>query len=153
MLKKKYILLFILIMSTVFMTLLLADLYKKNYLNESYIDKELNKITFNEFNEYMMENSDVIIYISDKNNSNNISFEKQLVKKLKKTNLLKNTIYIEKMDVKDNVINALNELYGYKYEEENIPIIIVINNGEKIQTIKINNNTNINEINFEVFKW
>ena len=152
MLKKKYILLFILIMSTVFMTLLLADLYKKNYLNESYIDKELNKITFNEFNEYMMENSDVIIYISDKNNSNNISFEKLLVKKLKKTNLLKNTIYIEKMDVKDNVINALNELYGYKYEEENIPIIIVINNGEKIQTIKINNNTNINEINFDVFK-
>jgi len=152
MLKKKYILLFILIMSTVFMTLLLADLYKKNYLNESYIYKELNKITFNEFNEYMMENSDVIIYISDKNNSNNISFEKQLVKKLKKTNLLKNTIYIEKMDVKDNVIKALNELYGYKYEEENIPIIIVINNGEKIQTIKINNNTNINEINFEVFK-
>jgi len=75
-----------------------------------------------------------------------------LVKKLKKTNLLKNTIYIEKMDVKDNVIKALNELYGYKYEEENIPIIIVINNGEKIQTIKINNNTNINEINFEVFK-
>ena len=69
--KKNYFILTILIIVTCVFTLLLANLYKKENNQVSYLYEKLNKITSTEFDEYMIEHPDTIVYISSKYNLQN----------------------------------------------------------------------------------
>ena len=152
--KKNYIYLVILILVTIVITFLLSFLYKKEDVKMSYSYEKLNRITSEEFEEYMLEQSDVIIYISDKTNLNYNKFEKKLIKKLEKLNLIKNVIYIDKSDMVESLQEKMSENYSYKYSEERLPAIIVINDGVFVQSAEINANSVVEAIiNYEVFEW
>jgi len=132
--KKNYIYLLILLVATVFVTLLLSNLYKKEVNGISYSYDKLNKIIATEFEEYIIEHPDTIIYIADKTNLDNNKFEKKFVNKLEKLGLIENAIYIEKKEINSDLEKKLKENYSYKYSEEKLPVIIVINDGKLIQT-------------------
>ena len=154
--KKNYVYLLILLLGTVVVTLLLSFLYRNDVevVETSYAYDNLNKITAAEFEEYMIENPDTIIYISDKTNLDNNKFEKKLINKLEKLNLLENVIYIEKGEVVDSLEKKFKEDYSYKYNEKEIPVIIVISDGEIIQTVVVNEKSTVDTIiNYEVFEW
>ena len=153
--KKNYVYLLILLLGTVVVTLLLSFLYRNDVevVETSYAYDNLNKITAAEFEEYMIENPDTIIYISDKTNLDNNKFEKKLINKLEKLNLLENVIYIEKGEVVDSLEKKFKEDYSYKYNEKEIPVIIVISDGEIIQTVVVNEKSTVDTIiNYEVFE-
>ena len=66
--KKNYISLFMLILVTIIITLSLSVLYKQKFSITTYSFDKLNKITSQEFNEYIIENPNTILYIGDKTN-------------------------------------------------------------------------------------
>lgn len=132
--KKNYIYLLILLVATVVVTLLLSNLYKKEVNGISYSYNKLNKIIATEFEEYIIEHPDTIIYIADKTNLDNNKFEKKFVNKLEKLGLIENAIYIEKEEINSDLEKKLKKDYSYKYSEEKLPVIIVINDGKLIQT-------------------
>lgn len=151
--KKKYIYLLMLIVVTVVVTLLLASIYKKEVTHNCYAYENMNKIIPDEFETYMMENPDTIIYIGDKNNLQNNQFEKKLVKKMESLNILENIIYIEKEEIGLELKKILKEKYNYNYNEDKIPVLIVIIDDEIIQISIVDENSNADTIiNYEVFE-
>ena len=154
MMKKNYIYFGILIICTVALTLFLSYIYKSEVEESvSYSYEHLNKITSNEFDEYMIEHPDTIIYIADKTNLNNNKFEKRLINKLEKLNLLENVIYIEKEEMIAILQKKLKENYGYNYNEDKLPAIIVINDGKTKQISIIRRDSDVDTIiDYEVFK-
>lgn len=152
--KKRYIYLVCLIVGTVVLTLFLSNLYSRKLSKNCFLYESLNKITATEFEEYIVENPDTIVYIGDKTVLSNDKFEKKLINKLKKMNLLKTIVYIEKGEVTGELKNIFRDKYSYEYEEESLPVIIVINDGEIIETAKISKNSDVKDIiDFEVFEW
>jgi len=151
--KKEYIYLLILLIVTIGLTLLLSFLYKQDEVKTSYSYQKLNRITSDEFEGYMLEQSDVIIYISDKTNLSYNKFEKKLINKFEEINLIKNVIYIDKSDMDESLQKKLSENYSYKYNEEELPIVIVINDGTFVESAKINEDSVVETIiNYEVFE-
>lgn len=151
--KRNYIYLLILLIGTVGLTFLLSFLYKNEDAKLSYSYEKLNRITSDEFEGYMLEQSDVIIYISDKTNLNYNKFEKKLIKRFEKLNLIKNVIYIDKTDMDESLQKKLSENYSYKYNEEKLPVILVINDGVFVESAEVSENSAVETIiNYEVFK-
>jgi len=151
--KKNYIYLIILILCTIFLTLFLSSLYRKETVQVSYAYENLNKITKTEFEEYLLENPDAIIYIGDKTNIKNNKIEKKIINKIIKLNLLEKAIYIEREDIVNSFEKILKEKYNYTYEEKNFPIMLLIVDGELSQKTLINKQTNINNvIDYGVFE-
>ena len=151
--KKNYIYLTILLIVTVIITLFLSNLYKRETTEISYSYEMLNKITANEFEEYMIEHPDTIIYIADKTNLDNNKFEKKFVNKLEKLNLLENVVYIEKEEMTKKIEELLKKNYSYEYKEKKLPIIIVISDAKVIENSIVQKDSDVNAIiNYEVFE-
>ena len=151
--KKNYIYLVVLLVATVGLTFLLSSIYSKEVNSLSHSYEKLNKITSVEFEEYMMENPDTIVYVSDKNDLSNNKFEKKFVKKLENLNLLENAIYIEKEEINNKFKELLKTNYDYKIDEKKLPMIIVVDNGEVVQSVTIDTNSSVETIiDYEVFK-
>lgn len=151
--KKNYIYLAVLLAATVGLTFLLSSIYNKEVNSVSYSYEKLNKITSDEFEEYMIENPDAIVYISDKNDLNKNKFEKKFVKKLENLNLLENTIYIEKDEINNKFKELLKTNYDYKLDEKKLPTIIVIDSGSVVQSVVVEKNSNVETIiNYGVFE-
>jgi len=152
--KKNYIYLAVLLVVTVGLTFLLSSIYNKEVNSVSYSYEKLNKITSDEFEEYMIENPDAIVYVSDKNDLNKNKFEKKFVKKLENLNLLENTIYIEKDEINNKFKELLKVNYDYKLDQKKLPIIIVINSGSVVQSVVVEKKSNVETIiNYGVFEW
>lgn len=151
--KKNYIYLLILLVATVGITFMLSNLYKREETKTSYLYEKLNKITSTEFDEYMIEHPDTIIYVADQNNLENNKFEKKFYNKLEKLNLLENIIYIEKNEINSSLQKKLKEEYSYKYNEKDLSAIIVISDGIFVESTLVDESSNINTIiNYEVFE-
>jgi len=151
--KKNYLYLLILIVVTIIITFGLAYLYKNNVKEESYAYNKLNKISSNEFDEYITENTDFIIYIANKNSLEYNKFEKKWINKIQELNLLKNVIYIESSEFNNEFKKILRDNYKITYDESKIPVIITINDGNLSQIVRIYKDSNASKIiNYEVFK-
>lgn len=151
--KKKYVSLFILILATIIITLALSALYKQKFLTTSYSFDKLNKITAEEFNEYIIENSSIILYVGEKTNNINNKIEEKFINKLESLNLLENTVYIEKEEITSELEKVLKEKYKYIYIESKLPVILVIIDGEVIQNVQISEDSDVETIiNYEVFE-
>ena len=152
--KKNYIYLAVLLVVTVGLTFLLSSIYNKEVNSVSYSYEKLNKITSDEFEEYMMENTETIVYVSDKNDLNNNKFEKKFIKKLENLNLLENTIYIEKDEINNKFRELLKANYNYKLDEKELPIIIVIDNSKVVQSVVVDKNSDVDTVvDYGVFEW
>lgn len=155
MMKKKYnyIIYIVLLIVTIIVTLLLADLYNKGENEISYSYETLNKISAEEFDEYMVEHDDVIIYIGSMYSTSTNKVEKNIITEIEKQNLLEKVIFIEKEEITDELEKTLNKEYEYEYNEDKIPTIIVVIDGEVDKIVKITKNMQYKSaIDYEAFK-
>ena len=155
MMKKKYnyIIYIVLLIVTIIVTLLLADLYNKGENEISYSYETLNKISAEEFDEYMVEHDDVIIYIGSMYSKSTNKVEKNIITEIEKQNLLEKVIFIEKEEITDELEKTLNKEYEYEYNEDKIPTIIVVIDGEVDKIVKITKNMQYKSaIDYEAFK-
>ena len=151
--KKNYIYLILLIIGTIILTFAFSIIYKHEVENTCYLYENLNKITTLELDEYIMENPDSIIYIGDMNDLSNNKFEKKLLKQLQKMNLLENSVYIEKNDVSKDFKNLLKKEHSQEYNENNLPMILVVIDSKITKIVQVYNNLSAETvIDYEVFK-
>ena len=151
--KKNYYILIVLITVTLLLTLMLSNLYlNKEKLVSSFYEYS-NKITPKEFDQFVTENSDVIIYISDKYDLTNESFESKLEKKLDSLNLKQNFVFIDKNDINKKFINKLEKLYGINIDINKTPIVIVVVDEQIIKNVSVMTDSDVDSlIDAEVFE-
>ena len=152
--KKNYCLLVVLLAVTVVLTLSLSSIYLNKEKLVSNFYEYSNKITVEEFDEYMIENSDTIIYISDKYDLTLGDFEKKLQNKLDEKNWKQNFVFLDKKDINDKFLNKLKNTYKINIDLEKTPIIIVVVDKRVIKNVKVTSSSDVNTlIDYEVFEW
>ena len=151
--KKNYYILVVLLASTVVLTLLLSNVYLNKEQLVSNFYEYSNKITPEEFDVYMTENSDIIIYISDKYDLTHETFEKNFQNKIDNLNLKHNLVYIDKNDMNQEFLNKLKILYGINVDLEQSQIVIVIIDEQVVKNVAITPNSNVDTlIEYEAFE-
>ncbi len=85
-----------------------------NMKNDSYIDSYLTQIKYSSINDFVVENPNAIIYVSNSNSKVSSNFEKMFAKVITKYNLENNIYYI-------NIYNAnlVDQFY------QNAPEIVI----------------------------
>ena len=144
--QKNYFILIGLVLATIIITLSLASLYKSKDKIVSNFYKYANKINSSEFSEYIVENSDLIIYISDKYDLSNEAFETGFKNKLDKLNLKSKLVFIDKSDIDNKFLDSLEKNYDIKIDKERLPIIIVIVDKKEIKSIYVTPETDVDTI-------
>ena len=151
--KKNYYFLIVLIVVTIFITLLLASLYKNKTKEVSNFYNYSNNITSKEFNEYLLENTDLIIYMADKYDLSYSSFENNFKSKLDELNLKDKFVYIDKSELNEKFLKKLEEKYKIRIDTNRLPVIIVMIDENVINVSYINEGSNAEEIiNYEAFE-
>ena len=152
--KKNYYILSALIIVVVLMTLSLASIYKNSDKLTSDFYNYSNKITGEEFNQYRSENSDFIIYISDKYDLSLEKFENSFKDKLNDLNLKSKLIYIDKKEISHKDIKDYFKDQGINIDKRKLPMIIVVvdNNVLKYTFVDLKSDANT-ILNYEVFEW
>ena len=143
--KKNYIYLIIMMLATVVVTLLLASIYNKEVVHNCYAYENMNKIIPDEFEAYMQENPDTIIYIGDKYDLTLEKVEKKLSQKIDELNLKHSLIYIDKEYVDKKFIKKLKG-YDINIDLNKLPVVVVVVEEEVIKNIILNSKTNIDEL-------
>ena len=97
---KNYILLSIVLIITIIITILFFKLYANNEKNNALINDEyLRIINYNEIDNYLVENKDVVIYISSPSDKKMINFEKEFKNIITKYALNNNIL---SLNIEDN---------------------------------------------------
>ena len=152
--KKNYAILIVLLVGTIFLTLMLSNIYlAKNKLVSNFYEYS-NKIDTKEFEAYMVENSDFIIYISDKFDLSHESFENEFKLKLEKLNLKEKLVFIDKNDISSDFLSALKNNYNINIDITRTPMLIVIIDNKAIKNVYIDEYSNVDTIiDYEAFEW
>ena len=141
--KKNYFILLVLLIITVLLTLFLSKVYINKSQLVSNFYKYSNVITKEEFDQFMTENSDVIIYISDKHDLTHSNFEDKFKTKIDELNLKHNLIYLDKNEIDKNFLKKIKEKYNINIDLKNTPIIVVIVDNKVVKNILVTENLNI----------
>ena len=152
--RKNYYILVILIITTILLTLSLVIVYKNREKMVSNFYKYSNSITNEEFDEYMLENSDLIIYISDKYDLSNESFERKFKTKLDDLNLKSKLIYIDKKELTKTFLERLKNKYDIILDINKLPTIFIMIDKKIIKSVYITFESEVDSIiDYEVFEW
>ncbi len=149
---KNYILLAVLLVVTVFLTFFLSSLYKSrnNVVSDFY--EYCNKINSNEFDEFIMENPDSIIYIGDKNDLDFEEQESALKDEIEKKELKNKIVYLEKGTLSKKFLSSLKTKYGKSIDKKKIPVLLVVVDKKINKVVYLKDNLELNEfISEEVF--
>lgn len=150
---KNYIILVVVFILVFLLTIALANLYNNQGKKiETNFFEFYNKIDMRDFNQYIIENPDAIIYISDRYDKSTSKFESKLKKYIQKNNLYDYVICIDKNNI-DNSDKI--KILDQKIDFSSYPIVIVVNDGKivNISYVDINNFDISRIIDYKVFKW
>ena len=151
--KKNYYILVVLLLATVLLTISLSNLYSNKEKLTSDFYNYANVITPEDFDEFMTENSDVIIYISDKYDLSHNTFEKKFETKIEELNLKHNLIYIDKENIDSEFLNKLKKMYQINLDLEKLPVAIVVVDKKVVRNVSVTSNSNVDTIiEYEVFE-
>lgn len=149
---KNYILLAVLLVVTVFLTFFLSSLYKSrnNVVSDFY--EYCNKINYNEFDEFIIENPDSIIYIGDKNDLDFKEQESALKDEIEKKGLKNKIVYLEKSTLSKKFLSSLKSKYGKSINKKKTPVLLVVVDKKINKVVYLKDNLELNEfISEEVF--
>ena len=149
---KNYALLLLIIFVTVCAVFIVSNIYKESKRVESDFYVFANTITTKEFDVYVTEFPNSIIYIYDKYSNEYKEFESELRNKIETSYLTNNFVYIDKRELNKKFINNIKENYNTEFKYNNKPVIIIISDKEIVNVIEVNETTNINSLNLEVFE-
>ena len=144
---KNYILLSIVLILTIVVVInlfLWKNTYEKNKLQTPILDDYLLVINYNELNNYLVENKDAIIYVSELNDESIRLFENKFKNIINKNNLNNKILYLDLTEVlkENNIVKEINKKYGKEMTE--VPTIVIIKDG------KISSSYNIKENNYNI---
>lgn len=149
---KNYILLAVLLVVTVFLTFFLSSLYKSRNDVVSDFYEYCNKINSNEFDEFIMENPDSIIYIGDKNDLDFKEQESALKDEIEKKGLKNKIVYLEKSTLSKKFLSSLKSKYGESIDKKKTPVLLVVVDKKINKVVYLEDNLELNEfISEEVF--
>jgi len=136
---KNYLIITIIMMVSVASVFYLVNWYNTNqnhYKETSIIVDLIKEVKFSEFDDYMTENPDFIIYLGNKMENINVKFEKNLKKFITKKDLQKQFVFMDitEFDNKDSnlVKNHLENIANFKAHN----YIIIVDN-QKIKNILV----------------
>ena len=125
--------------------------YEENRLNTPIIDNYLSIINYNELDDYLAENKNATIYLSKLNDNNIRNFEKKF-KIIIQDNALKNKILYLNLTNELNKNDEIPITNNYTINENNLPIIVIIENSQIKNTYNIKDN-DYNEKELEKFLY
>ena len=140
---KNYLIYIILIIATVVLTL---------FWRKSILYDYVSEIKTDDFEQFMIESPDAIIYISNIQNSNNTKFEKRFKKKIDSLNIKDSVVFINKESIDSTFLNLLKRQYGLSLNI-NETSLIIINDNTLVDCIYIDDDFDINTIDFSEFRW
>lgn len=123
--------------------------YEENRLNTPIMDNYLSIINYNELNDYLTENKNATIYLSKLNDNDIRSFEKEF-KLIIQDNALKNKILYLDLTNELDQNNEITITNNYSINENNLPMIVIIENSQVKKTYNIKEN-NYDENKLETF--
>ena len=123
--------------------------YEENRLNTPIMDNYLSIINYNELNDYLTENKSATIYLSKLNDNDIRSFEKEF-KLIIQDNALKNKILYLDLTNELDQNNEITITNNYTINENNLPMIVIIENSQVKKTYNIKEN-NYDENKLETF--
>lgn len=133
---KNYIILFIIAVATIVFVIYGVNFYKnkKSYENSLNVRMDfLLQLKENEVKNYITDNHDAIIYISDSSNDEYRDYEKELKKLLINKDLNKEVVYLDVSKVSGDFYNTVKKTYfdtNIKQEADNVPNVWIINEGK-----------------------
>ena len=150
--QRNYIILVVLLLVTVLLTLLLSNIYtNKEKLTSSFYQYS-NKITPESFDEFVLENEYIIMYIADKYDLTFEKIENRLQNKIDELNLKHNFIYLDKSYINNKFIKKLKS-YEINININKLPVVVIMAEKKVIKNISIDLNTNVDTlIDNEVFE-
>lgn len=149
---KNYFILLIMLIGVIIVTFVGKNYYNNNLKKVNSLYKYANHINRDELKEYLGESSSLIIYVADKYNLNNEDTEELLKNKIVELNLYNNFIYVDSRVFNDKFLGYFNNKYHTNFNIDNLPTIIIYDDGI-VENIYYNLNTDIiNGINLEGVK-
>lgn len=150
---KNILLVILILIVTVLLVLSFAKVYKNSDKKNSIIFDYSREIRPNDFNQYMIESTDIIILIADKHDVSKDEIFKKLTNELDKNNLKDKLICIDKNLVKDSFISTLKKTYNIDLDVNKFPILILITDRTVEKVSYIDENTDVKTvIDYQVLK-
>lgn len=133
---KNYMILFSIVTATILLCLYITQWYKKaeeNSIEPGILAKELPQVTIEEFQNYVTENPNIILYISSSTDEKIKRFEKTIYEYIVEKNIRNYFIYIDASKVDRNALLETIKNKG-SIKEDYIPNIYVLKDG-KIENV------------------
>lgn len=134
--EKNYILAAIVLLISIFAIFYIIRwyaVYREDDLNKAIISDYLNELSYDEFSNYLIENSNAVIYMGIANDIECRKFENKLKNIVESYNLKESITYLNVTDFSrsdENYITKFNDKYSDEVKISEIPIIIVFENGK-----------------------
>lgn len=149
---KNYFILLIMLFGVVVVTFAGKNYYNNNLKKVSSLYKYANHMDRDDLKEYLGESSSLVIYVADKYDLNNEDAEELLKDKIVELNLYNNFIYVDSRVFNDKFLDYFNSTYHINLNVDNLPTMIIYDDGI-VESIYYNLNTDIiNGINLEGVK-
>lgn len=138
--KNNYIKLGIILVVTILLTIVSANIYRNyenNKSNKSYISKYVSSLQCSELSNAMTEMSNTFLYISYTGNNNIYDLEKKLKKVIKEYDLEEKFIFVDctnEVDT-DNHVESLKELISVGNNDLTLPAIVYFKDGNPVDYI------------------
>ena len=144
---KNYFILFFITIISILIVMYLVNLYKSR---EDYNDNVNHRMSFlreiyaDDFNNYITENTEGIIYLSNSSDSSLATIEKKLKKDILKKEYSQDIIYINLKNIGTGFVNTINNYYSSTLklnQNSGIPNVLIIKNGKIQRVYYINDDT------------
>lgn len=138
---KNYIVLSIILLLTIIVVIYFYMWYgefKMNKMNDPIMDEYLTVINYNELENYLIENNNVIIYASSLNDEKTRKFEKKLKTVINDYSFNNDILYLDLTEIKkdEKLYNAFKEDYNLS----NLPCILFFYQEQVYDVYDINEN-------------
>jgi len=130
--KKNYFILLLMVVATIAASFVLAHIYNNRRVSlfESALSTFLPEIKDAVINSYVEHNPTVVLYISDKRDSSLEGFEEEFKEFLIEHNIQQYFAYLDISAESGNDLIEFKNTYGVELDFNNLPILIVMYNGE-----------------------
>ncbi len=146
--KKNYLLLIILFVVTAGIVFFARDIYNSRTTKQytSVMNSFLTEIKLDDLNGYTLENSQVVIFISDKSTSSFEELEIEYKKIITEHNLQPLFVYLDVNNTSN--LDLFNQKYDVQLKLEELPILVVIMDGKVTDTYLSSNFNEVDVIEF-----
>ena len=137
---KNYFIIIIILITSIVSVFYLVNWYnttQRHYQEVSVVADIIKEVKPSEFENYITENPDFIIYLANKSENINVKFEKNLKKLIMKKDLQKQFVFMDLMDTEIEKMNIIIEKYAENIDNFKLQQSIIIIDNQKIKHLLI----------------